>query len=262
MSVYKVRDILLDYFANLKLNITVVQYLTISRERQDFLVKGLKEIEAPEVHRSKADSRTAIDINTLSQVGLVLKEKPQKYIDRKEELIGNRERRVYSSLYIPVTIFGEKRSIKLAAIIDLGAAINIISRTLYNHLGFEIQDISEYNIHPIQGLMLGLNSIVNNVPVLIGGISFRVSFFIISRANHHCILGQPFKIISRIRLYSTTKGIDSLEFTKLYNNRRQKIIRIQYTQPIQHKVTLVKELLRTDYKFNSDSSGKENQILA
>ena len=75
-SVYKAGDILLDYFANSKLNITVAQYLTTSREGRDFLAKGLKEIEAPEVHRSKADSRTAVDANTLSQVGLVSKEKP------------------------------------------------------------------------------------------------------------------------------------------------------------------------------------------
>ena len=104
--------------------------------------------------------------------------------------------------------------------IDSGAAINMISRTLCDCLGFEIQDVSEYDMHPVRGLMLGLDGVVDNVPVSVGGISFRVSFFIMSRANHYYILGQPFKMISRIRLYSTAKGIDGPEFAELYDNRR------------------------------------------
>ena len=257
-SAYEAGDILLDHFANSKLDITVAQYLATSREGRDFLAKGLKEIEAPEVHRSKADSRTAVDANALSQVGLASKEKPWKYVDGKEEPMGNGERRVYPSPHIPVTIFGEKRGTRLAAMIDSGAAINMISRTLCDRLGFEMQDASEYDMRPVRGPMSGLDGVVDNVPVSVGGMSFGVSFFVMSGANHHCILGQPFKMMSRIRLYGTAEGMDGPEFAELYDDRRRKIIRMQCARPMRRKVTPAKELLGTDYEFDSGSSGEEN----
>jgi hypothetical protein len=40
----------LEHFANSKLHITVAQYIATSKEGREFLAKGLKEIETPEVH--------------------------------------------------------------------------------------------------------------------------------------------------------------------------------------------------------------------
>ena len=65
-------------------------------------------------------------------------------------------------------------------------------------------------------------------------------------------------MISRIRLYGTAEGMDGPEFAELYDDRRRKIIRMQCARPIRRKVTPVKELLGTDYKFDSGSLGKEN----
>jgi hypothetical protein len=62
-SVYRAREILLDYFANLKLDITITQYITTLKEGQDFLAKGLKEINAPEIYCLKADLKTVVNIN-------------------------------------------------------------------------------------------------------------------------------------------------------------------------------------------------------
>jgi hypothetical protein len=62
-SAYRAREILLDHFANLKLDITIVQYITTSKEDQDFLAKGLKEINASKVYCLKANPKTVVDIN-------------------------------------------------------------------------------------------------------------------------------------------------------------------------------------------------------
>jgi hypothetical protein len=42
-SVFGAGDILLEHFANSKLDITVAQYIATSKESRDFLAKGLKD---------------------------------------------------------------------------------------------------------------------------------------------------------------------------------------------------------------------------
>jgi hypothetical protein len=48
-----------------------------------------------------------------------------------------------------VTIFGLKRGTRLAVMVDSGAVINMISKILYNSLGFLMQDVSEYDMCPV-----------------------------------------------------------------------------------------------------------------
>jgi hypothetical protein len=72
--------------------------------------------------------------------------------------------------------------------------------------------------------MSGLDRVVNDVTISVGGLSYDVSFFVMSEANHHCILRQLFIILSRIRLSGTPDRIDSPEYTELYNEKRQKIL--------------------------------------
>jgi hypothetical protein len=153
-----------------------------------------------------------------------LGEYPWQYITEQDELLGNRERRVYPSPYIPVTIFSPKRGTRLAAMVDSGAVINMISKALCNSLGFLMQDASEYNMCPVQGPISGLDRVVDNVTISVGGLSYDISFFVISEANHYCILRQPFIIISRIRLSGTPNRIDDPEYTELYNKKRRKIL--------------------------------------
>ena len=89
-------------------------------------------------------------------------------------------------------IFGLKQVMRLATIVDSGAAINIISRTLYDRLGLEIQDTSEYNIQPVKGLISGLDRVIDNITISVGSLSFNISFFVISGVNYYYILSQPF----------------------------------------------------------------------
>jgi hypothetical protein len=63
MSVYRAGEILLDHFANSKLDITIIQYIATSKEGQDFLAKGLKEIDTPKIYHLKTDPKTVVDIN-------------------------------------------------------------------------------------------------------------------------------------------------------------------------------------------------------
>ena len=72
--------------------------------------------------------------------------------------------------------------------------------------------------------ILGLDSVVNSVPILVGRITLEASFFVIIGANYYCILGQPFIITLKIKLFRTTNSIDRLEYAKLYNKKRRKIL--------------------------------------
>jgi hypothetical protein len=157
-----------------------------------------------------------------------------------------------------VTIFGPKRGTRLAAIVDSGAAINMISKALCNSLGFLMQDASEYDMRPVRGPMSGLDGVVDDVTISVGGLSYDISFFVMSEANHHCILGQPFIIMSRIRLSGTPDGMDGPEYAELYDEKRRKILRMQCARPLRRKVTPAKELLGVDRDFESDSSNEGN----
>ena len=89
-------------------------------------------------------------------------------------------------------IFRSKQVIRLAIIVDSGAIINIISQTLYNQLGLEIQDTSEYNIQLVKGLISRLDRVINNITISVRSLSFNILFFIISGVNYYYILSQPF----------------------------------------------------------------------
>jgi hypothetical protein len=76
----------------------------------------------------------------------------------------------------------------------------------------------------VQGPISGLNRIVDNITISVGGLSYNISFFIISEANYYYILRQSFIIILRIRLSGISNRIDSPEYIELYNKKRRKIL--------------------------------------
>ena len=82
--------------------------------------------------------------------------------------MGNRERRVYPSLVHPYNNLWPKRRTKLATMIDSGAMINMISRTLCDRLGLKMQDVSKYNMCPVRGPKSGLDGVVDNVTISVG----------------------------------------------------------------------------------------------
>ena len=144
---------------------------------------------------SKTDSRTVINTNTIKQKlqrERSYQEKPWERIDSDNILLGNREKYIYLNPYIPVMIFRLKQMMRLATIVDSGVIINIISQTLCNRLGLEIQDTSEHNIQLVKGLISGLDRVINNITISVESLSFNISFFVISGANYYYILSQPF----------------------------------------------------------------------
>jgi hypothetical protein len=68
--------------------------------------------------------------------------------------------------------------------------------------------------------------VVDDITISVGGLSYNISFFVISEVNYYCILRQPFIIISRIRLSSIYDGIDRPEYAELYDKKRRKILQI------------------------------------
>ena len=72
---------------------------------------------------------------------------------------------------------------------DSRAAINMISKALCNHLGLQMLSAMEYDICLVKGLCSKLDGVVDNVSILVRGVAFKVSFFVMSSANHHYILG-------------------------------------------------------------------------
>jgi hypothetical protein len=176
----------------------------------------------------------------------------------QEEPLGNGEKRVYPSPHIPVTIFGPKRGTRLAAMIDSGAAINMISRKLCDLLGLMMIDASEYDMRPVRGPMSDLDGVVDNVTITVGGMRFDIPFFVMSGANHHCILGQPFVMKSGIKISGTADGMDGPEFAELFDVKRRKILRMLCARPLRRKVTPARELLGASLEMDSDSPSEEN----
>lgn len=264
-SAYGAGDILLEHFANSKLDITVAQYIATSKEGREFLAKGLKEIETPDVHRAKPDSKIVVDANVLHACRPP-RRKPFQHalpgvcpgITRHAEPMGNGEKRVYPSPHIPVTIFGPKRGTRLAAMIDSGAAINMISRKLSDLLGLVMGDASEYDMRPVRGPMSDLDGVVDDVTITIGGMSFDVCLFVMSEANHHCILGQPFVMMSGIHMSGTADGMNGPEFAELFDEKRRKVLRMLCARPLRRKVTPARELLGASLEMDSDNGSEEN----
>jgi hypothetical protein len=256
-SAYGAGDILLEHFANSKLDITVAQYIATSKEGREFLAKGLKEIETPKVHRVKPDSKIVVDANVVHACG-PHRRKPFQGITYQTEPMGNGEKRVYPSPHIPVTIFGPKRGTRLAAMVDSGAAINMISRKLSDLLGLAMGDASEYDMRPVRGPMSDLDGVVDDVTITIGGMSFDVCLFVMSEANHHCILGQPFVMMSGIHMTGTADRMNGPEFAELFDAKRRKVLRMLCARPLRRKVTPARELLGASLKMDLDSMSEEN----
>jgi hypothetical protein len=209
------------------------------------------------VHRAKPDSKTVVDTNALYIRG-PYRRIPCYSISRPEETIGNRERRVYPSPHILVTIFGPRRGTRLATIVNSGSTINMISRKLCDIIGLEIVDASEYDMRPVKGLMSDLDGVVDNVTITIGAISFDISFFVISGPNHYCLLRQLFVMQSGIKLSGTPDKIDRPEFAELFDLKRRKIIRMLCARLLRRKVTPTRELLGKSLEMDSESSSEEN----
>ena len=63
--------------------------------------------------------------------------------------------------------------------LDSRAAINIISRALYNHLGLQMLSTIEYDIRLVKGLCSKLDRVIDNVSILVSIVAFKISFFMI-----------------------------------------------------------------------------------
>jgi hypothetical protein len=253
-SAYGAADILLSHFARSKMDISVAQYIATSKEGRDFLAKGLKEIDTPEVQR-RTDPKLTVDASSAS-IGEY--SRWPVVPERQDEPMGNGERRVYPSPHLPVTIFGPDRGTKLAAMMDSGAAINMISRALCDRLGLQMLSAVEYDMRPVKGPRSELDGVVDNVSILVGGVAFKVSFFVMSGANHHCILGQPFKMTSGIKLSATPDGMDGPEYAELYDSKRELIVKMQCARPLRRRVLPASELLEDRNDQDAESSSEEN----
>ena len=110
--------------------------------------------------------------------------------------------------------------------VDSGAAINMISKELCDHLGLLMLAATEYNIRLVKGPLSELDSVVDKVSIQVGGIAHKVSFFVMTGANYHYILGQLFKMLSGIKLIGTSDRIDGPEYAELYNLRKKVTVRM------------------------------------
>jgi hypothetical protein len=258
-SAYSAGDILLDHFANAKLDITVAQYLATSKEGRDFLAKGLKEVNTPEVKLPR--DRCTVDANlAFAREKTVRQGQNAEYYGLEEpgDAVSAKDMRVYPSPHIPVTIFGPRNATRIAVMLDTGADVNIMSRALSDKLGMKLQSAADYDMRPIRGPQSGMHGVVDEVEIKIGPLSFEVSFFVVEDSNHHCLLGQPFFMQTGIVLNNTRDGMCGPQIATLHDPKSKKTIRIRCAKPLPRKVVPARTLLEEN--FNSDSehdSGKE-----
>ena len=87
-----------------------------------------------------------------------------------------------------------------SVMMDNGAKINLIHTTLTTKLGLAVTALNHRHLASVNKLKIKFAGIAENTPVSVGGLQYKVPFFIVDGpVSQECILGQLFEMQALVR---------------------------------------------------------------